>query len=342
MEVEKRRKEILKKIVSEYINSGQPVGSEKIVEKFRFPISPATVRNDMAALEEMGYIHQPYTSAGRIPTSKGYRFFVEETLREKSIINIGEIKLPSPEKIKTLDEVLSEISELISQHTKEISLVVSPCMDENKIKYVHFFVIFPDTVYTVLVTHSQTSEAVPLGSFNVDQSILQKIENFVNDKLKELTVKSAIKRIKDSNFFKEDLNEHYHMIVALYNLLRSEHEKGSTKEIFIRGISNLLTTRISIAEQKVKFLLSILEEKKTLSEIIENIPSTDKVGFSIGDENRFPELWDYSLVSVKYTIKEMEGTLALLGPIRMDYIRGIFVLERIAEKLESIAERIVE
>lgn len=342
MDVEKRRKEILKKIVSEYINSGQPVGSEKIVEKFRFPISPATVRNDMAALEKLGYIHQPYTSAGRIPTSKGYRFFIEDTLREKHSFSIEKIRIPHARKIKSLNEMLSEISELISQHTNEISLVVSPCSDEVKIKYIHFFCIAPNSVYLVFVSNIETSEGHQLGNFNISQEELKRIENIVNDKLKDLTLKTAIAKLKEESFYKDDVGPNFRILISLYEYLKTEFEKGSTREIFIKGISNLLTTRISIAEQKVKFLLNILEEKKTISEIIENIPSKDKLGISIGEENKLPELWDYSLVSVKYTIKEMEGTLALLGPVRMDYVKGILVLERIAEKLEEVAERIIE
>ncbi|MGC9125085.1 MAG: HrcA family transcriptional regulator, partial [Caldisericaceae bacterium] len=129
----------------------------------------------------------------------------------------------------------------------------------------------------------------------------------------------------------------------VYNYLKDELNKGATRQIYIKGISNLLTTRIAVAEQKVKFLLNILEEKKIVGEIIENVPQDESnIGFAIGDENTLPELWDYSLISVKYTVKEMEGTLALLGPVRMDYVKGIYVLERIAEKLEEIADKIVE
>lgn len=342
MDVEKRRREILKKIVSEYINTGQPVGSEKVVDKFRFPISPATVRNDMAVLEKLGFINQPYTSAGRIPTSKGYRYFIEDALKEKHLLSIEKIKLPTPNKIKTLNEMLSDISELISQHTNEISLVVSPCSDDTRIKYIHFFSISQNAVYLVLVSSTQTSEGFPLGNFNITQEELRRIENLANEELKDLSFKEAMQKLRENGFFKDEVGDNYKIILQLYSYLKSEFEKGTTREIFIRGISNLLTTRISVAEQKVKFLLNILEEKKTLSEIIESIPITDKVGFSIGDENKLPQLWDYSLVSVKYTIKDMEGTLALLGPVRMDYIKGILVLERIAEKLEEVAEKIIE
>lgn len=342
MDVEKRRKEILKKIVSEYINTGQPVGSEKIVEKFHFPISPATVRNDMAVLEKLGYINQPYTSAGRIPTSKGYRFFVEESLREKPQISSEKIRMPSPTKIKSMNDMLAEISELISQHTREISLVVSPSSDDTRIKYIHFFAISPSSVYLVLVSNTQTSEGFPLGSFNITKEELMRVENVINDSLKDLSFKKAMAKIKERNFFRDEIGENFRIVMSLYGYLKMECEKGATREIFIRGISNLLTTRISIAEQKVKYLLNILEEKKTLSELIDSIPSNDRLGFSIGEENKIPELWDYSLVSVKYTIKDMEGTLALLGPVRMDYVKGILVLERIAEKLEELSERIIE
>ncbi len=342
MEAEKRRNEILKKIVSEYIHSGQPVGSEKIVEKFHLPISSATIRNEMAELEKLGYIQHPYTSAGRVPTSKGYRFFVEEMLKSKKPIDIGKIKLPEPEKIQNLHDVLSEVSDLISLHTNEISLVVSPRLEEVRINYLHFFIVLPDSLYMVLVTNTQTSEAVLLGNFSLPKKDLVRIENLLNSELSSLTMKKASDKIEKKGFYEAELNKYSQIIGLLYLYMKNELVRGATHDIYIKGISNLLTTRISLAEQKVKFLLNIFEEKKLLSEIIESVPSSGNIGLSIGVENKFPELWDYSLISVKYTIKEMEGTLALLGPVRMDYIKGIYVLERIADKLEEIAEKIIE
>jgi heat-inducible transcriptional repressor len=342
MELEKRKEEILKKIVKEYISTGQPVGSERIVEKFHFPISSATARNDMSELEKSGYIRQPYTSAGRVPTSKGYRFFVESILKEKRPIKIKEIKLPDAEKIRDLNEILTDVSELISAHTREISLVFSPNINENKIKYVHFFTTKSSTVYVVLVTSTHTSEAVPIGSFNIEDVELKKIENLINKELSNITSVKALEKISKKNFFDKELKDETEIVKSLHFYLKNELEKGEKREIYIRGISNLLSARISIAEQKVKSLLYILEEKKAISDIVEKITSKDRIGFSIGKENKIPELWDYSLIAVKYTVKEMEGRLALLGPTRMDYLKGIFVLDAIAEKLEEFSDKIIE
>lgn len=342
MELEKRKEEILKKIVKEYIRTGQPVGSERIVEKFHFPISSATARNDMVELEKSGYICQPYTSAGRVPTSKGYRFFVESILKGKKPTKIKDIKLPDAEKIKGLSEILSDVSELISSHTNEISLVFSPCINENKIKYVHFFTVKSNIVYVVLVTNTYTSEAVPIGNFNVEKIDLKKAENVINKELSNITSAKALDKILKKNFFEEELKNEAEIVKSLHLYLENEHKKGEKREIYIKGISNLLSARISIAEQKIKSLLYMLEEKKAISDIVENITSKDRVGFSIGKENIIPELWDYSLIAVKYTVKEMEGRLALLGPTRMDYLKGIFVLDTIAERLEDFSDKIIE
>jgi heat-inducible transcriptional repressor len=343
MELERRKEEILKKIVAEYIDTGQPVGSEKLNDKLGLSVSPATVRNDMAELEKLGYILQPYTSAGRVPTTKGYRFYVEDLVKKSKPIEFNKIKIPKPEKIKTLHEALSEVSDLISLHTKEISLVVSPCMEEIKINYIHFFSVAPQALYMVLVTSMQSSEAVLLGNFPISKSTLMKLENFVNSKISSLSMGEALLKLRSGNFFRNELSSNSEIIQSIYRYFKDELNKGTTREIYIKGISNLLTTRISLAEHKVKFLLDILEEKKVLSEIIQNVPTEEgNVGFSIGEENKLPELWDYSLISIKYTVKEMEGTLALLGPVRMDYVKGIYVLEKIADKLEEMAEKIVE
>lgn len=342
MELEKRKEEILKKIVKEYISTGQPVGSERIVEKFHFPISSATARNDMVELEKLGYIRQPYTSAGRVPTSKGYRFFVENILKEKRQVRMKEIKLPDEEKIKDLKAILNDVSELISTNTKEISLVFSPLLEEIKIKYIHFFTAKSKTIYLVLVTNTQTSEAIPIGNFKIEDGDLKRIENLLNKEVSNITAMKAMEKILKKNYFETELKNENEIVKCLHSYLENELSKGEKREIYIKGISNLLSARISLAEQKVKSLLYMLEEKKAISDIVENITANDRLGFSIGRENKIPELWDYSLIAVKYTVKEMEGRLALLGPTRMDYLKGIFILDAIAEKLEEFSDKIIE
>ncbi len=338
--LEKRKEEILKDLVSEYIKTGKPVGSSSIVKKYKLGISPATVRNEMAELEELGYIYQPHTSAGRVPTSKGYRFFVENMLKNKKKINIMDIELPEPQKVKDLRELLSEVSDMISFHTKEISLVLAPDLEEDRIKYVHFFIV-DSVVYIVLVTTTHTLEPIPVLKTKIPDNELKKLENFINQKLDGLTLRKATRTLKAEKFYSQEVPKFNEIIKALYITLHNEIKKGETREIYIKGIANLLSTRISIAEKKARFLLEMLEEKKLLEEIVEDVPSEDNIGFLIGEENKLPELWNYSLITVKYTIKELEGTLALLGPTRMDYIKGIFVLEKIADKLEELADKIL-
>jgi heat-inducible transcriptional repressor len=339
-DIDDRKKKILSNLVSEYIKTGKPVGSSSIVKKYGIGVSPATVRNEMAELEKLGYISQPHTSAGRVPTSKGYRFYVENALKNKKKFNIMDIEIPKPEKILDLREVLDEVSNLISFHTKEISLVLSPCLEKEKIKYIHFFSI-ETTIYLVLVTTIHTLEPQPLIEQMIEENKLKKVENFLNSKLKGLSFKKAKKLLREENFFREQLGNSNIIAKALYLTLNNEIRKGETREIYVKGIANLLTTRISIAEKKMHSILEMLEEKKTVEEIIDEVPSKDNVGYLIGEENKYPELWDYSLITVRYSIKEMEGTLALLGPMRMDYIKGIYVLEKIADKLEEFADKII-
>ncbi|MCD6427847.1 MAG: heat-inducible transcription repressor HrcA [Caldisericaceae bacterium] len=338
--LEKRKEEILKDLVAEYIKTGKPVGSSSIVKKYKLNVSPATVRNEMAELEELGYIYQPHTSAGRVPTSKGYRFFVENMLKNKKRVNITDIELPDPKKVKDLRDLLSEVSDMISFHTKEISLVLAPDLEEDKIKYIHFFTV-DKLVYIVLVTTTHTLEPIPVLKTSIPENELKRLENFINKKLEGLTLRKATRTLKSENFYVEEVPKFNEILKSLYITLHNEIRKGETREIYIKGIANLLSTRISIAEKKARFLLEMLEEKKLLEEIVEDVPSEDNIGFLIGEENKLPELWNYSLITVKYTIKELEGTLALLGPTRMDYVKGIFVLEKIADKLEELADKIL-
>ncbi len=337
--MDERKKKILNNLVSEYIKTGKPVGSSNIVKKYGLGVSPATVRNEMSELEKLGYIFQPHTSAGRIPTSKGYRLYVENALKNKKKFDIMQIEIPKPEGVRDLREVLNDVSNLISFHTKEISLVLSPCLDKEEIKYIHFFNV-EKTVYIVLVTTVHTLEPEPLMNKKIGEKELKTVESFLNKKLKGLSFRKAKNLIKNSNFFAEHIKNNI-LIKAFYIMLNNEIRKGETRDVYIKGIANLLTTRISIVEKKMHSVLEMLEEKKTIEEIIEEVPEKDNIGYLIGEENKYPELWDYSLITVKYSIKEMEGTLALLGPMRMDYIKGIYVLGKIANKLEEFADKII-
>ncbi len=341
MKLKNRREEILKTLVSEYIKTGQPVGSTKIAEKFRAPVSSATIRNEMTELEELGYIYQPHISAGRIPTSKGYRFFIETFLKEKKEKTIKKIELSVSVKTKDLNFVLEKVSKFMSQSTKEIALVLSPETEDEHIKYVHFFAINNQNVYTVLVTDTYTSEAAPIVETKTSQNELAVIEHLINDKLSNLSLKQASRLLRKTKFFLEEFRQENIIIKAFYQSLEKEIRKNATREIYIKGIANLLSARITLAEKKVEFLLKMLEEKRLIEDIIEDVPLKDNLGYLIGKENKLPQLWDCSLITVKYTIKEMEGMLALIGPTRMDYIKGIYVLEQIADSLEEFANKIM-
>jgi len=340
MKLKNRKKEILKNLVLEYIKTGEPVGSARIVKKFNLSVSPATVRNEMVELEKMGYIYQPHISAGRVPTSKGYRFFIESILKEQKN-PIEKIELSEKGRVRELRDVLDKVSRLISYHTKEISLVLAPDLVGEHIKYIHFFTINNQNVYTVLVTNVHILEAVPLIRTKISTNKLILLEHFINDKLSGLSLKKAVYLLIKKRFFANETKEHIVIMKALYKFLEDEIRNNETREIYIKGIANLLSTRISLAEKKVKFLLKIFDEKKLIENIIEDVPRQDNVGYLIGNENKLPQLWDYSLITVKYTIREMEGLLALIGPTRMDYVKGIYVLERIAENLEELADKIV-
>jgi len=343
MELDKRKSEVLKSVVKNYIESGVPISSHRVVRDVSFPVSPATVRNYMAELDEMGYLTQVYASSGRIPTSRGFRYFVEDALKERKRIKLTQIKLPDIEKIKSFREVLSQISALISNYTKEISLVVSPTLQDDRIKYIHFFIATLNKLFSVIVTTLHTTEALFIGYFDMDEQTLHFIENFLDEKLVDKTIKEALNLLIQNRFFESEVGKDKVLIVVhFFEALKDEYEKRKTREVFIRGVSNLLTTRIQIAEERIKFLLKMLEEKETVEKILEDTKGNEKIQIVIGEENKIPELWDYSLITVKYSIKELEGTLGLLGPIRMDYMKGIFVLEEIAEKLEQLSEKISE
>ncbi|SEF74535.1 heat-inducible transcription repressor HrcA [Caloramator fervidus] len=336
MELGERKRYILKAIVDDYIETAEPVGSRTIAKKYEMGISSATIRNEMADLEELGYLEQPHTSAGRIPSDKGYRYYVDK------LINI---KSPSPEEaaeIKKIlqfatmceiDNIIRRTTKLLSEVTKYTAAVLTPSVKKSAVKSIQLVQVNDNEVLAIVVTDTAIIRHVLIKlPRKIEQDMLLKINNMLNDKLKNLTVEQidlcVINQIlMELGGYNEILNA---IIPVLYDSLKSVD-----CEVYLEGATNIFKYPEYNDINKARNFLALLERKETLIDIFSDDGETLKV--SIGKENNNENVKDCSVIRASYMIgNKVVGTIGVIGPTRMDYSKVIGMLKFIADNLNEI------
>jgi heat-inducible transcriptional repressor len=315
--VDDRKLEVLRAIVTDYVSSQEPVGSKALVEKHDLGVSPATVRNDMAALEEEGYITQPHTSAGRIPTDKGYRLFVDR---------LGSIKpLSSAEQraIQTflsgaidLDDVLLRTVRLLAQVTQQVAIVQYPTLSHSTVRHVELVTLSSTRLLLILITSTGRIEQRAMGVPEHDDEALAELRAHLNAAAVGQSSSSAAVRLSQlSNQLSPSLDIIGQAAIAtLLEMVSSE-----TSSRMVVGGMPYLTRYGSEFETTVKPVLEALEEQVVLLKLLGEVSTAD-VTVRIGQENPYKELQSTSVVASGYGSQlDTFATLGVVGPTRMDY-----------------------
>jgi heat-inducible transcriptional repressor len=315
-----RETAVLRALVYEYISTGKPVGSRTFVQKYSFNLSPATMRNVMCDLETQGYITSPHTSAGRIPTDKGYRYYVDSLLYAyesvlESKTNLREDYL---KREVQLDKMLSSITRVLSSTSHYAGMVLTPKMDFAVVKHIEMVPLDSDEVLVILVTRTG-------GVLNKRVSVS---ESLTADELhkysKYLTAELggyALFDIRDTIFEKlrgEDANKpDLQMALDIAQLAFASVDEP---DVFIEGIENILHIPEMVEQERLKGFLRLVEEKKLLAGIMERCLERDGVNTLIGDEIAENEVSGCSIVTSSYKIGNRRvGVIGIIGPTRMDY-----------------------
>ncbi|MEZ5308433.1 MAG: heat-inducible transcriptional repressor HrcA [Pyrinomonadaceae bacterium] len=346
---------ILSAIVSEHLASGQPVGSKRLAEKFASGsgLSSATIRNVMSDLESLGFLEQPHTSAGRIPTDEGYRFYVDNLLgilslsqSDLQIIN-RELGLDEEGGATTPDRLLERTSHLLSALSNNIGIVVSPSLAHDRLQHVEFVGLSNRRVLVVLVAapnivHNKVirlSEALPQDELDKTARYLNR--EFAGKSLLAIRAEILTLMHEEKSLFDELLKTA--MILTSQSIENSDETHG---EVYVDGASNILTKKDFDDLDKLRELLRTIEEKsklvKILNECVSNDTSiNDHVRVLIGHENSADTLQDCTLITAPYRIDNGSaiGTLSVLGPTRIEYARMISVVSYLARKLEEMMMR---
>lgn len=339
MSLSARKKEILRAVVVDYVKVAQPVGSRTIARRYLVGLSPATIRNEMADLEEMGYLIQPHTSAGRIPSQKGYRFYVDELMETTDLEEdeIGTIrKAFTDRKLREIEEIIKYTSLLLSSLTNYTSLILGPHLKKSAFKKLQIMPIDMQRGLLVLVTDTGF---VKNKIINLPQSLsldeLSRIVSYLNSKLKGLTIDKITARLIRE--LRRDLYYHVKFLEDTFTLLE-ESLAEDERRVFLGGTTNILNQPEFGDIEKVKALLALFEQHSLLATLLARpVVGVDGVVIKIGKENVLEEVQECSLVMTTYCLgKEVVGTIGLLGPTRMEYSKAIAVLQHVVDSLQQL------
>lgn len=337
MDLDERKKRILKVLINDYIITAEPVGSRTIAKRYGLGISSATIRNEMADLEEMGYLEQPHTSAGRVPSDKGYRIYVDQLMsdvklsrEEIEIIKNKIYNIAAGE----IERVIKDTSKLLSALTNYTALVMTPQTSKSNVKLIQLIAMDSRTVMAMVVTNTGIVRNVMIKlSRPITGDKLNTINNILNDKLRGLTVEEINLGIisevqKDMTGYYEILNE----IIPILNESLSYIDQG---EVFLDGSSNIFKYPEYNVIEKAKTFLSMLDKKDFLYKLLST--EGENINISIGHENDVDEINDCSVITANYKIgDEVVGSIGIIGPTRMYYARVRAVLRYITDCLNDL------
>jgi len=337
--LDERKQKILSAIVEDYIATAEPIGSRTIARKYNIGISSATIRNEMADLEEMGYLSQPHTSAGRIPSNKGYRFYVDYLLPEQKLNHYEQILIQQAfkKRVLELEDLIQEAGKVISELTSYTSIILGPQLETSRLKHVQIIKLEEGKALIVIVTNlgtiSHNIVEIPRTFTNSD---LTRISNLLNAKVKNMALSDITPEVIES--VKEELIEYDGVLNVLINILLDNLDEAKDNvKVTSAGSSKMLGFPEFKDVDRVKNFLSLIEEQDLIYNAFKKICKPNTITVTIGTENPCTELQDYSIVttSISYRDKNL-GIWGILGPTRMEYSKVIATLRKVTDYLNNI------
>ena len=336
-ELDERKIKILNAVIRNYLATGEPVGSRTISKYTDLNLSSATIRNEMSDLEELGYILQPHTSAGRIPSDKGYRFYVDHLIREKDR-EVTEMKEFVIEKTEKMEQVLKKVAKLLANDTNYATMVTAPSYHNNKIKFIQLSQMDEEQILAVVVLNSNIvkNQVITVGEA-LDNETLLKLNILLNTGLNGLSLQeinlATIARLK------EQAGIHSTIVSDVMDALAEALSEGEDLQIYTSGTTNILKYPELNDSEKITNLLSTFEEKEELASLVTETFSNEETGIQvyIGNEAPIQTMKDCSVVTATYELgKGVKGTIGIIGPKRMDYEKAMDSLKMLKIQLDGI------
>ncbi len=338
MELDERKVTILKAIIKTYLETGEPVGSRTISKYTDLKLSSATIRNEMSDLEEMGYIQQPHTSAGRIPSDKGYRFYVDQIMQEKEQ-EITEVRELMIKRVDRVELVLKKLAQLLAADTNYAAMISGPQYHRNKLKFIQLSRMDARKLLVVIVVEGNliknTMVDVPE---DIAQEDLLNLNILLNSALNGLTIEEI--NLDIISRLREQAGAHRQVIdLILSEVAAAVRADDEDLQIYTSGATNIFKYPELSDGEKASQLISTFEQKDKLQELISDVnASEDNAGIQvyIGDETPLQTMKDCSVVTANYELGEgIRGTIGIIGPKRMDYEKVFGTLKRLMKQLDA-------
>lgn len=335
--LDERKLKILKAIIANYLETGEPVGSRTISKYTDLNLSSATIRNEMADLEELGYIIQPHTSAGRIPSDKGYRLYVDLLLEDK-VQEVEDMKVLLLEKADRLESILQQVAKLLAVNTNYTTMVTIP-QYKKKVKFIQLTEVDENHILAVIVFERNiVKNKIIQVSSPLNKETILKLNIVLNTFLQGLDLAEI--NLPVISQMKEQAGEYRILVNDILDAIMQAVSEEDDIEIYTSGTTNILKYPELSDKEKASDLLYTLEEKKMLTEFIQDkIDDEENRGIQvyIGDETPVESMKDCSVVTATYEIEEgVYGKVGIIGPKRMDYEKVVTTLQTLMSQLDDI------
>ena len=334
-----RKKKILQLIIEDYISTAEPVGSRTIARKYDLGISPATIRNEMSDLELLGYLEQPHTSAGRVPSAQAYRFYVDSMIEPGSLTEDDRALINSwfNERRRSIDEIFQSTAKILSRMTQNVSMVLANRESSAAFCYMRFLPLDAGHAILCIVANDGSVDncvvEIPLGMRPEEM-------DYLAGRVSRILEGRPLSEISD------ELLAAVHGSVAndevlfgsLASAIRRMNSRSSRQKVFLGGTKQLLSQPEFRDMERVRSLLGLLEEEKTVRDLLQ-ADGDSGLKITIGSENKLSGIQDCSMVQATYRLNgKIVGTMAVLGPTRMEYGKVISVMDYLHKYLKTMFE----
>ncbi len=333
---------ILQVIVDDFIQSAQPVGSRSLSKKEGISLSSATIRNEMADLEEMGFIEKTHTSSGRVPSEKGYRYYVDHMLSPQVLTqhDIYVIQSIFAEKIVEFEKIIQRSASILSDLTNYTSIALGPAVSVNKLKKIQIIALNKETAVAIFVTDTGHVENKMFSlPPSIDAGDLEKTVNILNDRLNGVPLEELNDKI-----YKEVamlLKQHIHNYDVLFHSIAQLFKMPITEKLFFGGKTNMFRQPEFHDIAKIRDLMTMIDQEEWISKCIRN--NSKGIHVKIGRENNNKIMEECSLITATYSVGEEKlGSIAILGPTRMEYSRVISLLQLLSKDLTVVLTKLYQ
>ncbi|MGD0152847.1 MAG: heat-inducible transcriptional repressor HrcA [Thermacetogeniaceae bacterium] len=336
MQLNQRKQQVLEAVVEDHIISAEPVSSRTIARKYQLGVSPATIRNEMADLEEMGLIEQPHTSSGRIPSQQGYRYYVDRLMRRSELTEDeeGQIHTVFARQAHELALTVQHTIKLVSRLTDYLVFFSGPQLEQSALQQVQLIALAPKRALMVIVSETGWVESKFVDfSFPVSGEDLEQVAGVLNEHFRGLTFSQITRTVLNSIY--QELTRQRLLVDYVLEVMESLHTGERSEGLYLGSTRNVLKQPEYQDIQQVRKLLELVESEQTLREILSEA-NHEGITVRIGKENRQDQVQDCGVITAVYMLGgNIVGAMGLLGPVRMNYARASTVVECITQSLSE-------